>query len=96
MNTDGVPKWAVLAVVIVRQSLIKLSGGRWIRVKEKDWGRFMKYLKARRSNHHVAAQNTAADQWREARNRFMFLQKNGFQRCVNEDNGETMRISTLE
>lgn len=94
MMTDGVPEGAVLAVVIVRQSLIKLSGGRWIRVKEEDWGQFMKYLKARRSNHHVAAQNAAADQWRE--NRFVFPQKNGFQRCVNEDNGETMRISKLE
>lgn len=38
MKTDDMPEEAVLAVVIVRQSLIKLSGERWIRVKGEDGG----------------------------------------------------------
>lgn len=49
MKTDGLPEEAVLAVVIVRHLLIKLSGERWTRVREEDRDHFMKYLKALKS-----------------------------------------------
>lgn len=41
MKTDGLPEAAVLAVVIVRQPLIKLSGERWTRVRDEDRARIL-------------------------------------------------------
>lgn len=64
MKTDGGPEGVGLAVVIVRQSLIKLSGERWTRVREEDFYEIFKRTKI--VLHHVMAQNAAADQSCEA------------------------------
>lgn len=83
MKTDGLLEGVELAVVIVRQSLIKLSGERWTRVREEDRGRFLKYLKPLRLYYimfqlrmqlltgHVKLGPDSC-----------FLRKNGFQRCL--------------